>query len=184
MDRRSLQEQLIAAIEKSTKGRNGSLPTAGEMVGQLWRAGVWGVVSSLIELIFLVSDYLILVSSKVFLAQVLLFFPIGCGLYPVFPKIFFNLCLYAVELSLWRAMLIIIHEITALVGQDYLASDSTQGLQIIDVELVAIYLVLSIPRTTHQVMQGALSGDHGASGGFVQAGKKALSGVLAMVGGR
>jgi len=184
MDHRSLQDQLIAAIQKGAPQRSGSLPSAGEMFGQLWRAGVWGVVSTLVELVFLISDYIIVVTQKVFSKQVFFFFPVACGLFPMFPKILFNLSLYAVELSLWRPMLIIVHEITSLVGQDYLADDPTQGLQIIAVELVAIYLIFSIPKTTHNVMQGALSGDHGASGGFIHASKVVLAKAAGFIGGR
>jgi len=183
MDHRTLTEQLIGAIQKSPSAQSGNLPSVGEVFGQMWRAGVWGVVSSLIELVFLISDYVIVVSQKVLSKQVILFFPIACGLYPVFPGVFSNLALYAVELSLWRPMLVIIHEITAMVSQDYLANDPTQGLQIIAVELVAIYLILSIPRTTHSVMNGALSGDLGTSGGFIHASKKAFSAAVGLLRG-
>ena len=183
MDRRSMSDQLLAAIQKSAGVQSGGLPSTGEMFSQLWRAGVWGVVSSVIELIFLISDYIIVVSQKVLSKQVILFFPIACGLYPVFPGIFSNLALYAVELSLWRPMLVIIHEITAMVSQDYLANDPTHGLQIVAVELVAIYLIFSIPRTTHGVMNGALSGDLGTSGGFIHASKRVFSAAVGMVRG-
>ena len=183
IDQRSFKEHLLEAIQKSSIQSQGALPSTGDMMDQLWRSGVWGVVSTLIDLAFMLADLIIVASQKVLSKQVLFFFPIACGLYPVFPKIFFNLSLYAIELSLWRPFLVTIHEIVSIVGKEYIINDQTHGLQILAVELVALFLIISIPSNIHGVMQGALSGDHGISGGFVNASRMVMAKTVGLIRG-
>ncbi len=183
MSRDTLKEQIVGAIQASGTTRGGRLPDNGEFFSQIWRAGIWGVVSSLVELLFILADILIESAQQVFLKLIIFLFPIGCGLFPLFPKIFTNLVVYAFELSFWRPIMILIHEVTAQVGKVYLANDSTQGLKIIAVEIVAIVLIFSIPSVTHKIMNGALAGDMGAGGGFEKAGRKVYGSVSSMMGG-
>ena len=183
MNKDSLSQQIEAAVKSSETVKQGKLPTTSEMIGQVWRAGVWSVASSIIELIFVLADPLIEVSQKVLLNLILFMYPVGCGLYPIFPKVFYNLSLYAVELSLWRPLLIVVHELTATAGRSVLGKESEDGLKIVAIEIVAAILIFSIPAVTHKVMNGALGGDLGTAGGLANAGRKVYGNVASMVGG-
>lgn len=182
LNRDSLKEQLLAAIRSSPSAAAGRLPTEGEFFGQIWRAGLWGAISSIVDLLFILADILIEASQKVFFNLILLIFPLGCGLFPLFPGILSNMVVYAIELSFWRPMIILVHQVTSSVGRDYMANDSTQGLKIVAVEVVAVLLILSIPAVTHKVMSGALSGDFGSSGSMVRVGRKLYGSLSSALG--
>ena len=184
MNRDTLSEQLVQAIRTGRANSGGALPDAGEVISQVWRSGVWGVVSSFVELLYMVADLLIEASQKVFFEMIRLIFPIAAGIFPILPRIFLNLVAYAIELCLWRPLIIVIHEVTSMVGRQYLAHDSTQGLRILSVEVVAVILILSIPAFTHKIVSGAMAGDFGAGGGMVKLGNRLYGAVSGMIRGR
>src|SRR5690606_25838502 len=95
MNQDSLKEQLLTAIKGSSSALSGRLPTEGEFFGQIWRTGLWGALSSTVDLLFMLADLLVEASQKVFLHLILLLFPLACGLFPLFPKIFSNMVVYS-----------------------------------------------------------------------------------------
>ena len=64
---------------------------------QAWRAGVWGVMSAVVDGVFLVISFLLECTRDVLWQFLLLLFPLGAGLYPVFPHLMGGLSLYALE---------------------------------------------------------------------------------------
>ncbi len=126
---------------------------------QFLRSGVWGVVSSITEFFFLIARYFLEVTCDVFLQIVFILFPLSCGFYPIFPKIFYGLILFQVELSLWFPMLTIVDVSTSLVARQYSMVSSELGFNVIACELVAIILTFSVPILSHKFVAGSLNGD-------------------------
>jgi hypothetical protein len=183
MNRDSLKEQIIIAIKSSSETKNGKLPDAGAFFDQVWRSGVWGVVSSFTELLFVLADLLIESAQQVFMQILVLLTPLACGLFPLFPKLLTNFAIYAFELSLWRPVIVVVHEVTSMVARQYLANDTSHGLRIVAVEIVAVVLILSIPTVTHKLLSGAMAGDFGAGSGFAKVSKRVYGSVTNVLGG-
>lgn len=145
------------------------------IIEQVWRTGVWGIMSSIVEFVFLLTDLLIECARVTLWKLVLLLFPLACGVYPVMPRIMINFILYLFELALWAPILSIIRTTTAFVAKDYLNKDGSLGLYVIGIELIAIILLLSVPAITHKLLSGAIAGDFGAQSGMLSYGTRALS---------
>jgi hypothetical protein len=134
------------------------------LANQAIRTGVWGVASSIVEFFFLLA-YLVLESARDVLWQFLLiFFPLGAALYPIFPRILHNLITYAIEMTLWLPMLTLIDNVTSAVARLHSQRQGSLGLYVIAVEIIAIALILFTPKITHSVIHGALHADLGLSG--------------------
>ncbi len=144
-------------------------------VEQVWRTGVWGVMNSIVEFIFLLVDLLIECAREALWKLSLVLFPLACGVYPVLPRIMTNLTLYLVELSLWSPILCIVRATTGAVAIGYLGKTDSVGLYIIGVEIVAIVLILAVPAVTHRLMSGALAGDFNTQASVIGIGRKVLT---------
>jgi hypothetical protein len=134
------------------------------VIEQAWRTGVWGVMSALVEGAFLVVSFVLECARDVLWQIILFVFPLAAGVFPVLPRLLANLCLYAVELSLWLPTLCIVERVTGAVAKTHLTEIGSLGLSILGIELVAIVLILAIPSVTHKLLSGAVSGDFGAQG--------------------
>ena len=129
------------------------------VIEQAWRTGVWGVMTTIVDWVFLMASF-VLESAKDVLWKMLLFlYPVTCGVYPIFPRMMQNLSAYAVELALWFPLLALIEIITSSVAREAMAKPQSLGLYVVSVELLAIILTLSIPSITHKFLSGAFSGD-------------------------
>ena len=151
-----------AASAPAPAGSGARIFNAPAILEQAWRTGVWGVMSALVEGVYLIASF-VLECARDVLWQLLLFvLPIAAGLMPVLPGMLAALTVYALELVFWLPMLCLVESVTGTVARSRLTEDGSLGLTLIGVECVAIVLILSIPALTHRIMQGALNGDLGA----------------------
>ncbi len=129
------------------------------LLEQAWRTGVWGVMTALVEGVFLIVSFVLECAREVLWKLTLILFPLAAGVYPVFPRMMGNLILYGVELSLWFPMLNLIEWMTAQVARSHLTQAGSLGLYIVAVEIIAILLIALIPSVTHRFLSGAFAGD-------------------------
>ena len=135
---------------------------------QMLKFSVWGVVSSLIDLVFILSRELLTAARDVLWQLCVVLFPLAASLAPYFPNILMNLIVYSLEIALWVPVLAIIDFVISVVSKHHLidrAGDSLQpdlGIPIIAIQLMSIILIFSIPNTTNRIVSGALSGDFSA----------------------
>lgn len=182
-DHQALKDLVLSSLSEAGKKplANGertvfNLPS---VIEQAWRLGVWGILSEIADFFFLLSSFLIETAHRVFWQLMIFLFPLACGIFPLLPGILRNLVLYAVELSLWDAVLKMIQIATGFAARSYLQQQGSIGLPIVAVELIAIVLTFSIPTITHLVVSGALHSDWGGSmRSTVQVGHKWLTGWL------
>ena len=183
IDRHSLNEKLLQAIKATQANRGGTLPSQGQFFSDVWKAGVWGVISSIVDFIFMGADVLLETSAKVFFNLIVVLFPIACGLFPIFPRFLFNLLLYSFEVILWRPILVVVHEMISVVAREYVISGDDFGIRILMIEVIAIVLIFSIPTMTNKIISSAMSGDFGSSSGVTKAGHRIYRSVSGMIGG-
>jgi hypothetical protein len=157
---RDWQEFLPNAINnvKSVVGNPISL------TNQIVRFGVWGVVASIADFLFVLVGFILEVARDVLWQLLLILFPLACGVFPLFPAILKNFVVYAVEVTLWFPLLQLIQSATSLVARQYVVLPESIGLYVVAVEIVAVALILLIPSLAHRMVHGALSADLGASG--------------------
>ena len=163
-DRDDLKQFVLESIKEaantafdSNSSSNGAY-IAGALT-QALRTGVWGVMSAVVDAIFLITTFLLNSAHETLWAILLFLFPVTCGLYPVAPRLFGNLSLYAIELSLWSPMLAMIELITSQVARKQSLNTESLGLTVVAAEILAVGLILSIPAITHRFLSGAFSGD-------------------------
>lgn len=132
------------------------------VVEQVFRLGVWGVMTSIVECVFLLADFIIQASQAVLWNLMTFLAPIACALLPLTSRIATGLATYAVELSLWKPLLILIQIFTSSAARKMAAVDGGWGLSVVAVELVAILLILSVPAIAHRFLSGAFAADFGA----------------------
>lgn len=165
-DREDLRKFLLDAFKNaaaSTATSNGqqgiSIPGALE---QVWRTGIWGVMTSMVEGVFLIVSFVLECGQEVLWKLLLILFPVAAGAFPIFPRMLTNLALYAVELSLWNPILCLIEVVTGSVAKGHVTDQGSWGLYIVGVEVIAILLILLIPTVTHRFLSGAFAADFDA----------------------
>jgi len=163
-ERDDLRSLLLEAFKAAANAPSASgTPTNGfnlpEVMEQAWRTGVWGVMSALVEGVFVIASFILECAQEVLWQLLLFLFPMSAGVFPLFPRMMGNLVLYAVELSLWFPMLLLIELVTGIVAKGHLKQSGSLGLYIVGVEVVAILLILMIPSIAHRFLSGAFSGD-------------------------
>jgi hypothetical protein len=161
-----LKQYLLGLIQQSAATPVGGKPVTGgvnlpALTEQVWRMGVWGVLTTIVDWLFLLAQVLLEAAHAVLWKLLLLLYPLSCGVYPLSPRMLGNLSLYAVELSLWLPILLLIQIATSEVARGSIGSSGGLGLQVVAIELMATLLILSVPAVTHRFLSGAFSGDLG-----------------------
>ncbi len=162
-------------------------PDAGNnfsFAAEAWRTGVWGVMTALVEGVFLLVSFVLECAYRVLWALLLTLYPLGCGLYPLFPGMLKNLSLYGIELSLWLPFLALVERVTAAVARDAVGMDGSLGLPVIAIQVIAILLIILIPTLTHRFLSGAFSGDFDTQSKTVNAGRSVVTRVVQLRKGR
>jgi hypothetical protein len=170
----SSQQDLKTLILEALKKAADEVPASGSstsfnlpsVIEQAWRTGVWGVMAAIVDGVFLISSFVLECAREVLWKLLLFLFPIACGVFPIFPRMMLNQCLYAVELALWFPILSLVQTTTGIVAQDYMQKSGSLGLYVVAVELLAIILILLIPSVTHRFLSGAFSGDFNSQAGL------------------
>ncbi len=168
------QQDLKALIFEALQKASKETPASGNstsfnlpaVIEQAWRTGVWGVMAAIVDGVFLISSFVLECARDVFWKLLLFLFPVACGVYPIFPRMMLNQCLYAVELALWFPVLTLVQMTTGIVAQEYMQKSGSLGLYVVAVELLAILLILLIPSVTHRFLSGAFSGDFDSQAGL------------------
>lgn len=183
-DRDDLKSFILNAMERASKAPDaaGGLSIPG-FVEQAWRLGVWGVLSVVVQFVFLLSSLILECAQAVLWKLILILFPLACGLFPIAPGILKNLSLYSIELSLWLPILALVEVATSSVARMYVIKEGSLGLFLVATELVAILLILSVPAITHRFLGGAFSGDLGSGASVLNTAKKALAWSRLRAGG-
>jgi|GEM_PF-1463873 len=152
-------QTLTSSATKNGPGFDKSIPNFISFLAQVFRSGVWGIVSSLTELVFLLAKFILEVSRDALWQILFIFFPLGAGFFPIFPRALANMALLALELVLWIPVLTIVNVATSLLARQYSTITYDPGFYVLACELVAILLTLAIPGFVHKLVGGALSGD-------------------------
>lgn len=137
----------------------GSTGNAGNYLLQIFRTGVWGILSSITELIFVLAAFLVEVGRDALWEVVLVLFPLGAAFIPVNPKIALGMALMAVELSLWLPILEIINIATSEVARRYSMDAGDIGFRVLALEIIATGLTFSVTVIAHKIVSGSLSGN-------------------------
>lgn len=137
----------------------GNTGNAGNYLLQIFRTGVWGILSSITELIFVLAAFLIEVGRDALWEVVLVLFPLGAAFIPVNPKIALGMALMAVELTLWLPILEIINIATSEVARRYSMDAGDVGFRVLALEIIAIGLTFSVTIIAHKIVSGSLSGN-------------------------
>jgi hypothetical protein len=168
-NRDDLRALLLNAFKKAatspTDSGNSTVFNIPAVLEQAWRTGVWGVMTSLVEGVFLVVSFVLECAQEVLWKLLLFLFPLAAGAVPIFPRLLTNQVLYSVELSLWFPVLCMVELVTGVVAKRHLVQSGSWGLYLVGVEVVAILLILMIPTVTHRLLNGAFAGDFNAQGG-------------------
>ncbi|MGK5084885.1 hypothetical protein WDW37_16475 [Bdellovibrionota bacterium FG-1] len=157
-DSQGLKHWILESLEKAShsEGPKGSEINLTGAVEQIFRTGVWGIVSSLAEFFFLLAALFLEVGKTVLWQITVFLFPLACGLIPVLPSIVQSMIRYAVEIALWGPVLALIEITTSAAARKYMTQEGSWGLYTVAVEILAVLLILGIPRVTHQLVSGAV----------------------------
>jgi hypothetical protein len=148
-----------AATKFDTAHPLGTTGNMGNYLLQIFRTGVWGILSSITELIFVLAAFLIEVGRDALWEVILVLFPLGAAFIPMNPKIALGMALMAVELVLWLPILEIINIATSQVARRYSMDATDVGFRVLALELVAICLTFSVTIIAHKLVSGSLSGN-------------------------
>jgi len=175
-DRNDLKAIVLEAFKNASKdpGVDGgnTLLKVPAMLEQAWRSGVWGVLSAVVDWLFLIVSFLLESAREVFWTLLLFLFPISCGVYPIFPRLMTNLTLYGLELALWFPVLSIVEIATGIVARSAMQKTWSFGIYVVAVELLSIILILLIPSVTHKFLSGAFAGDFESQAGLIRTAKR------------
>jgi hypothetical protein len=126
---------------------------------QVFRTGVWGILSSITELLFVVVHFLLEVTRDALWQIIAVLFPLSAAMFPVAPKVLIAMSAVALELALWMPILTIINIATSAVARQYSTINSDFGFYVLALEVVTIFLTLKVPSFTHKMLSGSLAGD-------------------------
>lgn len=162
-DREGLQQYVARSLMQSatTFGTDAAAApmNMAHYLAQIFRTGVWGVVASITELVFLIARFLLEVSRDALWQILFVLFPMGAAMFPVFPRILGGMALLTVELVLWLPVLTIVNVTTSLLAREYATKTTDVGFYVLACEVIAVILTLSIPAFVHKMLSGALTGD-------------------------
>jgi hypothetical protein len=125
---------------------------------QIVRTGVWGVLASSAELLFLLARFLLEVGRDALWQILVVLFPLSAAFLPVASKLFVGMALFAVELCLWLPMLAIINIACSEVARRYMQIPADIGFYVLAVEIIAVTLTFAVPVMAHKFVTGSLSG--------------------------
>jgi hypothetical protein len=125
---------------------------------QIVRTGVWGVLASCAELLFLLARFLLEVGRDALWQILVVLFPLATAFLPIAPKLFIGMALLAVELTLWLPMLAIINIACSEVARRYMQVPADIGFYVLALEIIAVTLTFAVPVMAHKFITGSLSG--------------------------
>lgn len=148
-----------AATDTSSSSSLAPTPNIPGLFTQAIRTGVWGIASSLVELVFLLAAFLLESGRDLLWQALLVFFPLSAAFFPLAPRVAISMVLLGVELVLWLPVLEVIHISAGKIAREYSLRADSLGLRVLAVEIITICLTFMIPAITHQKVSGGLSGN-------------------------
>jgi hypothetical protein len=145
-----------ASAEPDGSGNVTSGPNIPAVMEQVFRLGVWGVLSSIGDFLFLIAQAFVEVRRDVLMYLVQFLFPLLWGAYPALPKLGHTLLAYVIEMSLWGPCLYLIQIALGAVAPKYVNRSGSLGVPLVAMEIVAALMILSVPKTVHGLLSGAL----------------------------
>lgn len=143
------------------------------LLEQALRIGVWGVMTDIIEGLFVLIRFALPLIQKVFWNILLVLSPIAIGLFPVRERLLVNTIGYFFELSLWLPMLSLLDLLLGAVTRSDVQKTGSFGVPIVIVEMVIGFVMLFVPRFCHKITSGALSEDFDSHSKLVNLAKTA-----------
>jgi hypothetical protein len=148
-----------AATDPSSSGGIAPTPNIPSLFTQVIRTGVWGIASSLVELVFLLAAFLLESGRDLLWQALLVFFPLSAAFLPLAPRAPISMALMGLELVLWLPILEIIHIAAGKIARDYSLRPESLGLRVLALEFITICLTAMVPVITHQKVSGGISGN-------------------------
>lgn len=160
-NRDGLKELIADALKRAatTPSADGSgskfnLPGA---IEQIWRTGVWGVVSVLAECFFLLSSLLLEISREISYQMIWILYPLLIGIGPVLPNVTGQFLLHTLCVALWWPIFMLITVVTSVIARHYMAHTNSWGLAILALEVIGCLMTCAVPVITHRLVSGAIS---------------------------
>ena len=143
---------------------------AGLAAIEVWRGGLWGILSLIVDAAFLIVMFLLKITQGVMWNLIIVFIPIACGLFPVMPRMLTSMTMYAIEISLWLPIGRLVDWTTGEIARHYMTANPTDGVFLIGSEILAIILIWKTPQITHRLVTAEPLREvspHGVIQGFV-----------------
>lgn len=163
-NRDGLKDLILEALrrESAAPGPDGSatkfnLPAA---IEQIWRTGVWGVVSVLSECFFLLSSLLLEIGREITLQLIWILYPLLIGVGPLFPGVTTQFLVQVFCVSLWWPLFTLITVTTSVIARHYMAHTHSWGLAILALELIACLMTCAVPMIASRLVSGAIAQTH------------------------
>ena len=160
-NRDGLRQLILEAMKQSSQAPNpdGSaahfnIPAA---IEQIWRTGVWGVVSVLAECFFLLSSLLLEISREITLQLIWILYPLVIGVLPIFPGVATQFLMHVICVSLWWPLFTLITVVTSVIARHYMAHTNSWGLAILALEVIACLMTCAVPMIAQRLVSGAIS---------------------------
>jgi len=153
-----VQSLYQASTTFQSQATSSSLSNLGNYIAQVFRTGIWGVISSITEIFFLMAYFLLEVGRDALWRILIVLFPIGAAMFPILPKILFSMLAMAVELILWLPILTIINVATSELAREYSRISYDIGFYVLALEIISIVLTFSTPIIAHKLVSGSLNG--------------------------
>jgi hypothetical protein len=127
------------------------------VVEQIWRTGVWGVVSVLAECFFLLSSLLLEIGREITLQLIWILYPLLVGVGPLFPNVTAQFILHVFSVALWWPVFTLITVVTSVIARNYMAHTDSWGLSILALEVMACLMTCAVPAISQRLISGAIS---------------------------
>ena len=157
-------DKFVAGTLFDAASRNQSGTTLGRMANlltytaQIVRTGVWGVLASGTELLFLMARFILEVGRDALWQIMVVLLPLSAAVLPLSPKVLVGMAVFAIELCLWLPMLAVINIACSEVARRYMQIPADIGFYVLALEIVAIALTCAVPVMAHKLITGSLSG--------------------------
>lgn len=159
--RDGLKELIADALKRAStmpsadgSGSRFNLPGA---IEQIWRTGVWGVVSVLAECFFLLSSLLLEIGREISYQLIWILYPLLIGVAPLFPSVTGHFLVHTLCVALWWPLFTLITVVTSIIARHYMANTNSWGLAILALEVIACLMTCAVPMIASRLVQGAIS---------------------------
>lgn len=150
---------LLDAATKAPPGTpEGMLTNLLSYASQIVRTGVWGVLASCTELLYLLARFILEVGRDALWQVLVVLFPLAAAAVPTTARILLGMAIFALELALWLPMLAVINIACSEVARRYMQIPGDIGFYVLALEIVAVSLTLAVPMIAHKFITGSLSG--------------------------